>query len=451
MNWRNTILTAILAVVAIATIVAHATPILITITNDTSFGYGYAMANYSGLAYIYYTELTPSGTAVIRGVAFNGTTEMKAPLPAFNDLGEASPLLVELDNGSLMMIWAGVPATRSNLAIANKTANATLTSKLMTLLSNLTILLQASVMRNGSWGPVVNLTTSGDAMAYASDGEYVYLVYEPKLTLTYNNTILEELTPSGRVVKALSIPGIISITGVWNGLIVVQFINGTYALVSMNTGRVEPVNASITGFSGNLLYYFNDGILTMVNGTQRLVINLPTYAYAFPMVWSHGLVIIAWRPGLLSVFNWNGTTLQPIRNYTTAFTIVPGALIIDNTLYLAWFGLVNTTNGHGSIYMAIQPLPHPTNQSTTTTTTTTTTTITTTTTTNNLATTTSSVNTSTSALTSSTSISSVTTPTTSSTSTKPMPSVVPIWVVAAVVVIVVVLVVALLMGRRSRQ
>jgi len=257
------------------------------ITNNTSFGYGFAMASYDGLVYIYYTELTPSGVAVIRGLAFNGTTAMKTPLPAFNDLGEASPALVRLNNGSLMMIWAGVPMGHYGL-------------------NNLTILLQASVLHGDTWGPVVNLTTSGDAMAYASDSEYIYLVYEPKLTLTYNNTILEELTPSGRVVKALSIPGIISIAGVWNGLIVVQFINGTYALVNMNTGRVEPVNASITGFSGNLLYYFNDGILTMVNGTQRLVINLPTYAYAFPVAWSHGLVIIAWRPGLLSVFNWNG-------------------------------------------------------------------------------------------------------------------------------------------------
>jgi len=159
------------------------------ITNNTSFGYGYSIISYNGLAYIYYTGQAPSGVSIIKGLAFNGTAEMKAPLPAFNDLGEASPLLVELDNGSLMMIWAGVPATRSNLALANKTANATLTSGLTPLLSNLTILLQASVLHGDTWGPVVNLTTSGDAMAYASDGEYIYLVYEPKLTLTYNNTI----------------------------------------------------------------------------------------------------------------------------------------------------------------------------------------------------------------------------------------------------------------------
>ena len=302
MNWRNTILTVVLAVVAVTTTtVAHATPILITITNNTNFGYGYAMANYNGLVYIYYTELTPSGTAIIRGVAFNGTTEMKAPLPAFNDLGEASPLLVELDNGSLMMIWAGVPATRSNLAIANKTANATLTSGLMTLLSNLTILLQASVLHGNTWGPVVNLTTSGDAMAYASDGEYVYLVYEPKLTLTYNNTILEELTPSGRVVKALSIPGIIGITSAWNGLVVVQFLNGTQALVNMNNGSATQIPLTLMmGFTGNgLTYYFNTNskILTIINGS-RVVANLklpsPWYNHAYPLQWGSGFVIIAW-------------------------------------------------------------------------------------------------------------------------------------------------------------
>jgi len=105
-----------------------------------------------------------------------------------------------LGNGSLMMIWAGVPMGHYSL-------------------NNLTILLQASVLHGDTWGPVVNLTTSGDAMSYASDGEYVYLVYEPKLTLTYNNTVLEELTPTGVVVRALSIPGVVGIIGVskWFG------------------------------------------------------------------------------------------------------------------------------------------------------------------------------------------------------------------------------------------
>jgi len=318
------------------------------ITNNTRFGYGYSITRYDGLVYVYYTELTPSGVAVIRGLAFNGTTAMRAPLPAFNDLGEASPLLVKLDNGSLMSIWAGVPMGHYGL-------------------DNLTILLQGSVLRNGAWGGPSNLTTSGDAMSYASDGEYIYLVHEPELSLTYNNTVLEELTPSGGVVKVLNIPGIIGITGARSGLVVAQFVNGTYALINMNTGGVEPINASIAGFSGGLLYYFYNGTLTVINGTQRSALNLPVYAYAFPVAWSHGLVIVAWRPGLLSAFNWNGTALQPIGNYTTAFTIIPRAVIINNALYLAWFGLENVTNGYGSIYMAILSLTHPTNQSTTTT------------------------------------------------------------------------------------
>jgi hypothetical protein len=315
------------------------------ITNNTRFGYGYSITRYDGLVYVYYTKLTPSGVAVIRGLAFNGTTAMRAPLPAFNDLGEASPLLVKLNNGSLMSIWAGVPMGHYGL-------------------DNLTILLQGSVLRNGAWGGPSDLTTSGDAMSYVSDGEYIYLVHEPELSLTYNNTVLEELTPSGGVVKALNVPGIIGITGARSGLVVAQFVNGTYALVNMNTGGVEPINASIAGFSGGLLYYFYNGTLTVINGTQRSALNLPVYAYAFPVAWSHGLVVVAWRPGLLSAFKWNGTALQPIGNYTTAFTIIPKAVVTNNTLYLAWFGLENATNGYGSIYMAILPLTSPTNQST---------------------------------------------------------------------------------------
>lgn len=136
------------------------------ITNDTSLGYGFSIISYNGfLIYIYYTELKPSGVAFVRGLVFNGTSAVNASLPAFNDLGEASPLLVKLSNGSLMMVWAGVPIGHYNL-------------------SNLTILLQGSVLHGNTWGPVVNLTTSGDAMSYARDGKYIYLVYEPKLTLT---------------------------------------------------------------------------------------------------------------------------------------------------------------------------------------------------------------------------------------------------------------------------
>jgi len=277
----------------------------------------------------------------------------------------------------LMMIWAGVPMGHYGL-------------------SNLTILLQASVMRNGSWGPVVNLTTSGDAMAYASDGEYVYLVYEPKLTLTYNNTVLEELTTSGRVVKALSIPGIIGITTAWNGLVVVQFLNGTQALVNMNNGSVKQVPLTPTslmmGYMGNgLTYYFNfsSRVLTITNGS-RVIANItlpsPWYDYIYPLQWGSGFIIIAWGQvflaGLLSALYWNGTGLTTLANYTLkSSSIVPEVDIVGHYLYLAWQELENLENGTSSIYLAIIPLATPSQATHTAATTTTarTTTITTTT------------------------------------------------------------------------
>jgi len=371
---------------------------VIVITNNTRFGYGFSITNYNGLVYIYYTEISQFGIATINGTIINGTTIMSAPLPVFNDLGEASPLLVTLNNGSLMMLWAGVPLGNYNL-------------------NNLTILLQASVLHGNTWGPVVDYTKSGVAMSYASDGEYIYLDYEPRLTLTYNNTVLEELTPTGALVKALSIPGIVGITGASNGLVVVQFINGTYALINMNTGAVEPLNTSTVGFSGSLFYYYYNGVLTVVNGTQRLVISLPGFVDAFPVVWRYGLVVIAWRPGLLGVFTWNGI-LRSIINYTLSSSpIVPGATIMHYVLYLAWLSPLNGTNGRGVIYLAIQPLPHPIITIVPNTTSTTKTTSTT---------------------------------TTTSTTKKPTLSAVPTWVIAAVVVAVV-LIIAVLMIKRSRQ
>jgi len=367
---------------------------IIIITNNASFGYGFSITSYNGLVYIYYTESTSPAT--INGLIFNGTEEMNAPLPNFNDLGEASPLLVELNNGSLIMLWAGVPMGSYSL-------------------NNLTILLQASILNNNVWGPVINLTNNGDAMSYASDGNYIYLVYEPTLSLTYNNTILEELTLSGNVIKSLNIPGIVGILSANNGLVAVQFLNGTYALVNMNNGNIEFVSATDIGFVGNSLYQFYNGVLTI---NQNLTFNLPIYESAFPISWNNGYVIIAWRPGLLSVYYWNGTELQSIVNYTTQFTIIPRATISNNNLYLAWFGLNNISNEQGSIYMAITPLPYQISQSTTTTTTI-----------NNIPTT------STSSTSSTSSYSSI--PSISTKSNKSLFSSIPIWVIILIVGVVV--------------
>jgi len=312
---------------------------IIVITNNSRFGYGFSIISYNGIIYIYYTKLK-SSIATIDGLIFNGSEEMNAPLPNFNDLGEGSPELVELNNGSLMLLWGGVPMGSYGL-------------------NNLEILLQASILNNNVWGPVINLTNNGVALSYYSDRNYIYLVYEPALSLTYNNTILEELTLSGNVIKSLNIPDIAGIVAANNGLVIVQFVNDTYGLINMNNGSIEFLNATNVGFVGNSLYQFYNGVLTI---NQNLTFNLPIYESAFPILYNNGYIIIAWRPGLLSVYYWNGTELQPIVNYTTQFTIIPRATILNNNLYLAWFGLNNISTGQGSIYMAITPLPYQISQ-----------------------------------------------------------------------------------------
>jgi len=95
-------------------------------------------------------------------------------------------------------------------------------------LNNLTIFLQASILNNNVWGPVINLTNNGVTLNYYSDGNYIYFVYEPTLSLTYDNTILEELTLSGNVIKSLNIPKVLGIKDSNNGFVgnsLYQFYN----------------------------------------------------------------------------------------------------------------------------------------------------------------------------------------------------------------------------------
>jgi hypothetical protein len=173
-------------------------------------------------------------------------------------------------------------------------------------------------------------------------------------------------------VKALSIPGIIGITSAWNGLVVVQFLNGTQALVNMNNGSATQIPLTLMmGFTGNgLTYYFNTNskILTIINGS-RVVANLklpsPWYNHAYPLQWGSGFIIIAWGPvfptaGLLSALYWNGAGFTTLANYTlkTSF-IVPGVAIAGHYLYLAWQMLENLENGTSSIYLAVIPLTTP--------------------------------------------------------------------------------------------
>lgn len=70
------------------------------IASNLPLGYTYSAAPYNGSVYIYYTVTLPNGYAWINGVIFRGTYEYSAPLPKFNDLGVASPLLIQLPNGT---------------------------------------------------------------------------------------------------------------------------------------------------------------------------------------------------------------------------------------------------------------------------------------------------------------------------------------------------------------
>ena len=130
-------------------------------------------------------------------------------------------------------------------------------------LNNLTIFLQASILNNNVWGPVIDLTNNGIALSYDSDGNYIYLVYEPTISLTYDNTILEELTLSGNVIKSLNIPKVLGIKDSNNGFVIVQFVNSTYGLINMNNDNIEFLKCNKCCFVGNSLYQFYNRVLSI--------------------------------------------------------------------------------------------------------------------------------------------------------------------------------------------
>ncbi|WP_243675606.1 hypothetical protein [Vulcanisaeta distributa] len=268
--------------------------------------------------YIYYTVTLPNGYAWINGVIFRGTYEYSAPLPKFNDLGVASPLLIQLPNGTLMMTWFAVPHGNYGL-------------------NNLTVILQGSVLEpNGTWGgPVFNITNNGVALSVTSDGKYLYIIWEPELNLNYTNTELLVTSLTGQLITAMQLPNATALNGALNGNVAIQLLNGTYAVVNVFSRNIEPyIGYSDVGFVNGLFYAFSNDTLTIVNGTSKIEIQTPSEAYAWPSIINGKLLVIAYRPSTLSIYAWNGTALLSINNYTMPNFVIAKPTYSNGFIYI---------------------------------------------------------------------------------------------------------------------
>ena len=321
------------------------------VAGDLPTGYSFTTATYNGLEYVYYTVQEPDGNAWIDGSVFNGSYEYPAPLPSFDDLGVASPYLIATQGGNLMMVWFAVP----------KGAYA---------LNNLTIVLQGSTLTpSGSWSEPFNITTSGVALSVTSDGRYLYVIWEPSLNLNYSNAELVVYTLSGQRVTEMPLPGAVALNGASNGSAVVQFLNGTYALVNPFTGRVVlyPGYTEV-GYYDGLFFTFVNGTLTLANGTSTLTVRVPDEAYAWPTQSNGNLFIIGYRPGVLTVYEWNGSTLLTIGNYPMLNLTVVKPVYSNYTLYVT--SMTASANGTATLWNVIDYIPPATHNTTTTTSTT---------------------------------------------------------------------------------
>jgi len=259
------------------------------LVNGLPFGYGYSTASIGNLTYVYYTY-TQDGVAWINGLTLNNTIATQAPLPNLRSLGVASPFTY-VTNGSLMMLWDSVPVA------SNYT------------LSNLTILLQYSKLINGTWVKPVNVTNSGLALSYSTDGDYIYVIWSS--SFNYSRTLI--LTYSIRSLKPVanySIPGSYMIYGAWRGEIIVRLLNGSLILLR-NGSIILLANVTDAGFNNGEFYVLFTNETLKLTGIINATIQLPSgIALVYPLVNDGRLIIAAASVNALFTYLWNGSLIK---------------------------------------------------------------------------------------------------------------------------------------------
>lgn len=287
--------------------------------------YASTLAAYGGQAYLLYTAYGQNGLT-IAGVALAG--------PAYGEIAgpqtsgsASSPYLSVLANGSLALLWTYSPAVGSSL-------------------------LRMSVLGPRGWGPPAELTKSGVALSYASDGRLIYVAWQPYFDPTYSTTRLLVLAPNGTVLKTIAAPGLVALNGAQGGATVGVFANGTYAVLATN-GTVERLEAAYAGFSDVGLYVFRDGALRY-DGRS---LEVPWAAAAAPASGCNGSVALAWSPsGRLAVYLLRGSAVQLRSLYVPGLATARG-VCAGGYLYVEAESLLNYSK---SVWAFVVPLAPPT-------------------------------------------------------------------------------------------
>jgi len=321
----------IMTIVAVMAVLAGHVVMAVTTINMTNTGLGdYTLAPLNNTTVLlYYAPVTFGVAPGLEGYYISNCQFTQAPTPQATNTVE--PELAMLPNGTLALMWLRVYGS----------------------FPNVTVVLQEAVWRDGYWGSPINITHSGVVLSYTSDGEYIYIDYQAKPSLSYQNTRILVTTMSGVVLKTYNVPDVVTINAYdMNGVLLLD--NGSMAFINLRNGAVTPVSSGLlAGVTGNGEYYtYNPQSHTLTVGSVSITIP-GNYTGAYPIPINNSYIIVAWG-SIVSTFKWVGGSLTPLANLTNpgnwAYLEVDG-VVAGNTAVTAFLDTYRMR-----LYISIIPL-----------------------------------------------------------------------------------------------
>jgi len=333
------------------------------IVENYSIGGDYSAAYHGNALYIYYTYTLPNGSSWIKGYKLVDRDLIDLPNPELEALGVASPYLFELDNGSLAMLYAIVPA---GAHVSND-------------LQNLEILLQMCIWNDssGKWYKPVNITVDGVVFSYISDGKYIYVIYSP--SFNYDTTELRKYSLDGKLLYSKPYPGLLYINSVYGDKVYVTAINGSILEITPTSINVLSEARSVGFLRENNLNYilFVNKTLVIYNNTYSSTITLPETAIdAQPLIYNNTIYIICVTSDGIAIYRYTND-LKTTQTYTLLNITSVKTAVGESYLYILAQTIDDINSQTGDLALFIY---QPREEQTTTNTTTTTITITSTTT-----------------------------------------------------------------------
>lgn len=307
--------------------------------------WGFAIANvtspaisaaaYNGSVYLYYVGMANATAPGIEGVIV-GPPQRPAPLPP-SPAFTAGPYLRLLDNGSLALLWTSIELGPIPAAV-----------------------LKMSVLGRGGWGPPALLTANGTVFNYASDGRYIYALWSPLFSPVPINATVLMFSADGALLRSAPTPGARFIAGAWNGTVVLGLYNGTYELLDLWTGSVEPLGRfALAGAAGPYLFAYSNSTLTVWNKTAELRLRVPALAAAFVVL--NGVPLVVAVNGTQSgyafiVYSLGGAQIMECASAERPLSFA--AALLGDRLYLFWVAANGTLLGCSS-RLAFSAAPPP--------------------------------------------------------------------------------------------